>query len=63
MNQARISVSTKNPVLKLLYIGLGLLLVNTWIYITMVLPQHTTTRWQTKSNMDTQIHVKTNQHE
>jgi putative transposase len=33
MNQARIHTSTKNPVLRLLYIGLGLLLLNIWIYI------------------------------
>jgi putative transposase len=33
MNQARIHTSTKKPVLRLLYIGLSLLLVNTWIYI------------------------------
>jgi putative transposase len=33
MNQARIHTSTKNPVLRLLYIGLSLLLVNIWIYI------------------------------
>ena len=33
MNQARIYTSTKKPVLRLLYIGLGLLLVNIWIYI------------------------------
>jgi len=33
MNQARIQTSTKKPVLRLLYIGLSLLLVNIWIYI------------------------------
>jgi len=33
MNQARIHTSTKKPVLRLLYIGLGLLLINIWIYI------------------------------
>ena len=33
MNQARTHTSTKKPVLRLLYIGLGLLLVNIWIYI------------------------------
>ena len=33
MNQARIRTSTKKPVLRLLYIGLSLLLVNIWIYI------------------------------
>ena len=33
MNQARIHSSTKKPALRLLYIGLGLLLTNIWIYI------------------------------
>jgi len=33
MNQARARTSTKKPVLRLLYVGLGLLLVNIWIYI------------------------------
>jgi len=33
MNQARIHTNTKKPVLRLLYIGLSLLLVNIWIYI------------------------------
>jgi putative transposase len=33
MNQARAHTSTKKPVLRLLYIGLGLLLTNIWIYI------------------------------
>ena len=33
MNQARIHTSTKKPVLRLLYIGLNLLLINIWIYI------------------------------
>jgi putative transposase len=33
MNQARIRTSTKNPVLRLLYVGLSFLLVNIWIYI------------------------------
>jgi putative transposase len=33
MNQARPRTSTKKPVLRLLYIGLSLLLINTWIYI------------------------------
>jgi putative transposase len=33
MNQARIRTNTKKPVLRLLYIGLSLLLVNIWIYI------------------------------
>jgi len=33
MNQARAHTSTKKPVLRLLYIGLGILLVNIWIYI------------------------------
>jgi putative transposase len=33
MNQARIHTSTKKPVLRLLYIGLGLFLLNIWIYI------------------------------
>jgi putative transposase len=33
MNQARIHTSTKNPVLRLLYIGISLLLINIWIYI------------------------------
>jgi putative transposase len=33
MNQARIHTSTKNPTLRLLYIGLSLLLINIWIYI------------------------------
>ena len=36
MNQARIHTSTKNPALRLLYIGLSLLLVNIWIYIQWV---------------------------
>ena len=33
MNQARARTSTKKPVLRLLYVGLSLLLVNIWIYI------------------------------
>ena len=33
MNQARTHTSTKKPEKRLLYIGLGLLLVNIWIYI------------------------------
>ena len=33
MNQARAHTSTKKPVLRLLYIGVSLLLVNIWIYI------------------------------
>jgi putative transposase len=33
MNQARVRTSTRNPVLRLLYLGLSLLLVNIWIYI------------------------------
>jgi putative transposase len=33
MNQARTHTSTKKPALRLLYIGLGLLLINLWIYI------------------------------
>ena len=33
INQAKIRTSTKNPVLKLLYIGLSFILVNIWIYI------------------------------
>jgi putative transposase len=33
MNQARTHTSTKKPELRLLYVGLGLLLVNIWIYI------------------------------
>ena len=33
MNQARAHTNTKKPVLRLLYVGLGLLLINIWIYI------------------------------
>ena len=33
MNQARIHTSTKNPTLRLLYIGISFLLANIWIYI------------------------------
>ncbi|KZX14417.1 ISH3 family transposase [Methanobrevibacter curvatus] len=33
MNQARIHTTTKKPVLRLLYIGLSLLLINIWVYI------------------------------
>ncbi|MEG3224051.1 MAG: hypothetical protein BME94_00645 [Methanobacteriales archaeon Met13] len=33
MNQARARTTTKKPALRLLYIGLGFLLVNIWIYI------------------------------
>lgn len=33
MNQARARTSTKKPVLRLLYVGLGLLLENIWIYL------------------------------
>ncbi|WP_157078603.1 hypothetical protein [Methanobrevibacter filiformis] len=33
MNQARTHTTTKKPVLRLLYIGLGLLLINILIYI------------------------------
>ena len=33
MNQSRVHTSTKKPERRLLYIGLGLLLVNIWIYI------------------------------
>lgn len=33
MNQGRARTSTKKPVLRLLYVGLSLLLVNIWIYI------------------------------
>jgi putative transposase len=34
MNQAR--TNTRNPVLRLLYVGLSLLLVNIWIYIQWI---------------------------
>jgi putative transposase len=33
MNKARARTSTKNPVLRLLYVGLGFLLENIWIYL------------------------------
>ncbi|MBU4547544.1 MAG: transposase [Euryarchaeota archaeon] len=33
MNQARARTTTKKPALRLLYIGLGFLLVNIWIYL------------------------------
>ena len=33
INQAKIHTSTKNPTLKLLYIGISFILVNVWIYI------------------------------
>ena len=33
MNQARIHTSTKNPALRLLYMGISFLLANIWIYI------------------------------
>ncbi|MDR3222153.1 MAG: hypothetical protein LBT66_00250 [Methanobrevibacter sp.] len=33
MNQARTHTSTKKLELRLLYVGLGLLLVNLWIYV------------------------------
>lgn len=33
MNAARARTSSKNPVLRLLYVGIGFLLMNIWIYV------------------------------
>ena len=60
MNQARARTSTKKPVLRLLYVGLGLLLVNIWIYIPMDTSQHTPKRRPPTTNLDLQNHAKTN---
>jgi len=54
MNQARARTSTKKPVLRLLYVGLGLLLVNIWIYIPMDTSQHTPKRRPSTTNLDLQ---------
>jgi hypothetical protein len=48
----------KKPEIRLLYIGLGLLLANIWIYIQWTsIPQQGGRR----NNLDIQNHVKTNQ--
>ncbi len=33
MNAARVRTTSRSPVLRLLYIGLGFLLMNLWIYL------------------------------
>lgn len=33
MNTARARTSSKNPVLRLLYVGIGFLLMNIWVYV------------------------------